>query len=252
MSPPYRFLPSVYDRWQRSYGKDYTSLILPRLLATTKTYGIRTGVMLDLACGTGTLALQMAGRGWRVWGIDGSEGMLQEARKKLVGQKPRITFLRQDLCSFSLPVRVYLVTSLFDSLNHVLTVRDLFAAFQRVYASLLPGGFFVFDVNNELCYKTAWMRTEVTHHADFTIILESDYNSRRRRGESHITIFERSNGQYARKTETVAERFYPTAQIKELLRRAGFQVLESTDFNFTDRPEVGKIKTWWVARRYQD
>ncbi len=205
--------------------------------------------MLDLACGTGTLALQMARQGWRVWGVDGSEGMLREARRKFAGRKLRVTFLRQDLTSFSLPVRVHLVTSLFDSLNHLLTPRDLSAAFRRVHATLLPGGLFLFDVNNELCYSTAWRRTEVTHGGDFTIILENEYDARRRRGKSHITIFERKNNLYARFRETVAERCYPAEQISVLLRRAGFQVLESADFNFTDRPEVGNIKTWWVARK---
>jgi hypothetical protein len=49
--------------------------------------------------------------------------------------------------------------------------------------------------------------------------------------------------------ETVRERYYPRDEIGELLRRAGFQVLESADFNFTPNQLVGEIKTWWVARK---
>jgi len=249
MSPPYQILPAVYDRWQQSYGKDYTSLILPRLLTAIGEYGIPTGVMLDLACGTGTLALKMAQRGWRVWGVDGSEGMLQEARKKLAPRRPRITFLRQDLRTFSLPVCVHLATCLFDSLNHLLSVRDVQKAFRRVYATLLPGGYFVFDLNNELCYRTLWTQNEVIHQDDFTIALQNTYHPRKRLGESHVTLFVRRGRVFERMSETVLERLYSIDQITLLLEQAGFRSLENTDFNFTDRPEIGNIKTWWVAQK---
>jgi hypothetical protein len=51
------------------------------------------------------------------------------------------------------------------------------------------------------------------------------------------------------RVEIVNERWYPNDEIASLLERAGFDVLQVEDFNFTDRPEVGNIKTWWVAKK---
>jgi ubiquinone/menaquinone biosynthesis C-methylase UbiE len=56
----YEVLSRVYDPWQKSYGKDYSTIILPQLLATIKFLGIPKSTMLDLACGTGALAVLMA------------------------------------------------------------------------------------------------------------------------------------------------------------------------------------------------
>ncbi|HCV42759.1 MAG TPA: hypothetical protein DGH68_04705, partial [Bacteroidetes bacterium] len=85
MASGYKILPEVYDRWQQSYGKDFSTLILPKLLQTIKIHKIPTSSLLDLACGTGTLAVMMARRGWKVFGIDASEGMLREGRTKTKG-----------------------------------------------------------------------------------------------------------------------------------------------------------------------
>ncbi len=78
MSNGYSILPPVYDRWQRTYGKDFSSLILPRFLSSLRLHRVPKSPMLDLACGTGTLALMMARRGWEVWGIDSRVRYLRE------------------------------------------------------------------------------------------------------------------------------------------------------------------------------
>jgi len=61
MEAGYRNLPPYYDRWQKSYGKDFSTLILPRLIASIRVHRISGRTMVDVACGTGTLALLMAG-----------------------------------------------------------------------------------------------------------------------------------------------------------------------------------------------
>jgi SAM-dependent methyltransferase len=252
MSTGYRFLPLIYDRWQKSYGKDFSSLILPRLLATLKHHRIPTSSMLDLACGTGTLALMMARRGWKVWGVDGSEGMLSEAGKKLRRREVPVTFLRSDIRRFHLPEKVGLVTSFFDSLNHLSSLRDLLQVFRCVHTSLLRGGYLIFDVNNELCFKTVWTRTEAIHHRDFELILRNSYDASRKSACSHVTLFMKKGELYERMCETVNERYFPPEELSILLRQAGFCVLENEDFNFTPDPGIGKIKSWWVARKEGD
>ena len=249
MTAGYHVLPEIYDRWQKTYGNDYTTLILPRLLATIARLNIPVSSLLDVACGTGSLALMMARRGWRVWGVDASEEMLVQARRKFRGKRLLATFLHQDMRDIRLPARVDLATSMFDSLNHATSQRELLTTFRGVYRSLLPGGYFVFDTNNELCYRSLWTRTDAIHHRDFTIIMQNRYVPRRKKAYSFVTVFLRRGEGYVRQAEIVQERFFSREEVGKLLREAGFRVLEIEDFNFTDMPEIGKIKTWWVARR---
>jgi len=241
-------LPPVYDRWQKSYGKDYSELVLPRLLLTLHSYGITPSTMLDVGCGTGTMALMMARRGWRVWGVDASAGMLHEAWRKSMHKRSRISYLRQEMTRIRLPVRVALAVSLFDTLNHLTRPRDLLAAFRCIRAALLPGGYLIFDLNDELCFKTLWTQTQTVDHRDFTLILNNSYDARRKMAASRVTMFFREGDRFRREHETVRERCYPDSEVSGLLQKAGFAIRESTPFNFSSLPHIGRLKTWWVAQ----
>jgi len=242
----YVHLPLIYDQWQKSYGRDFTTAILPRLLSTLRKFKVRKSSLVDLACGTGTLAVTMAERGWKVWGVDASPGMMEEARKKTRETSLPVEFVLQDMRSFVLPERVSLVTCLFDSLNHLIRKRDIAATFRRVSDSLTPGGYFVFDVNNEHCFRNVWVMSDQIPLKDATLVLENSYNVITQIGRSQISIFTDTHAHYH---EVVNERYYTKEAIEELLGRTGFRVLQAEDFNFTGRREIGKIKTWWVARK---
>jgi SAM-dependent methyltransferase len=249
MASGYKILSEVYDRWQQTYGKDFSTLILPKLLRSIKAHRIPTSSLLDLACGTGTLAVMLAKRGWKVFGVDASEGMIREGKKKIEGTQYPVTFSHQEMERFALPEQVTLAVCMFDAVNHLTSSKPLLNCFRRVNSALIPRGYFIFDVNNELCYKTVWRQTEAIHEKDFTLTLENSFNVPTRIGKSRVTLFMRRGDLFEKKTETVRERYYPPDEIEDLLERSGFEVLERSDFNFTPNPLVGEIKTWWVARR---
>ena len=248
-STHYSELPLVYDRWQRSYGKDYSAVILPRLQSSLRRRRVAPSTMLDVACGTGSLALLMARRGWRVWGIDASGGMIAEAWKKGWATGLPVIFLRQDMRTLRIPERVAIAVSVFDSLNHLDTLKDLRATFRRVRTALVPKGWFMFDVNNERCYRRLWTREQSLTHRDFTLLLENSYNARRHRAQSRVRIMLPAPGGPVVLTEIVRERCFSPDEIQTALEGEGFEVDEREEFNPTGRPRVGKIKTWWVARR---
>jgi len=251
MDAGYRILPPYYDRWQRSYGKDFSALILPRLLATIRSYRISGPGMVDVACGTGTLALMMARRGWKVFGVDASEGMLACAAEKPVAKALDVSFLLQDMRELRLPARVNLATSFFDSLNHLLNAEDLARTFRRVRDALVPMGYFVFDLNNERCFSTLWTQSETVTGEGFTLLLENSYDRGTRTALSNVTITPKGGkGQILQ--ETVHEHYYPADEVRALLRQSGFSVKQCEDFNFTSNPAVGKLKTWWVAECADD
>ena len=247
MESGYRNLPPYYDRWQKSYGKDFSTLIFPRLISSIRSHRIGGRTMVDVACGTGTLALKMARRGWDVVGVDGSEGMLAQAAAKIAGSAHRVALLHQDMRELALPRPVHLATSFFDSLNHLMTTEDLGVTFRRVRQALVPGGWFVFDTSTERCFTSLWTRSETFHEREFTIILDNAYDRTSKCARCNVTLHDKGGGAPFDLTETVTEKFYTTAEVSGLLSEASFTVRECEDFNFTSNPAVGKLKTWWVA-----
>ncbi|MDW8290988.1 MAG: methyltransferase domain-containing protein [Armatimonadota bacterium] len=130
-----------YDFWVR-----YVQALIDR-------YRLRVHRVLDLACGTGNVAMRLAKLGYEVWGVDLSAPMVAEARRKAEEEGLNIHYEVQDAAQLQLPVQFDLVVSLFDSLNYILSPEKLQEAFRRVYSHLRPGGAFFFDVNTEYALR---------------------------------------------------------------------------------------------------
>ena len=119
----------------------------------------------------------MAKRGWRVWGVDASAEMVEMAEGKRKEEGLKATFMRQDMRKLQVPRRVRLVTSMFDTLNDVESSEELLATFQGIRSALFPGGHFMFDLNNERCYRALWTQDEEIRHDDFTLLLENSFDA---------------------------------------------------------------------------
>lgn len=249
MAAGYRILPEVFDRWQSSYGADFTTLILPQLLTTLNRFGCPDKSLLDAACGTGTLVLEMASRGWSGGGIDLSRGMIEVCRKKSIPPGADVWFKRMDMRAFTVRSPVGLVTSLGDAVNHLLTIRDLRAFLSSAFRALLPGGLLAFDVNNEWCFRNLWKGSSTIRHKDFTMVLENSYVPSRRRALSRIHLKHNRPGPRRAAHEIVEERYFSPDEIRRALSAEAYTVLHAEDFALSSAPEVGKPKTWWVARK---
>jgi SAM-dependent methyltransferase len=88
----------AFDRIARSYDEDFTDSLIGRLQreAVWRHLGglYRSGdCILDLGCGTGADALELARRGMQVEAVDVSEQMIAEARRKIAaaGMAARIS-----------------------------------------------------------------------------------------------------------------------------------------------------------------
>jgi SAM-dependent methyltransferase len=120
-------------------------------LNKVKKYG---GPVLDLACGTGRMALMIARAGFNVVGVDNSEGMLNQFIKAL-DQEPgdicdRITIAKQDMISFQLG-RKFSTIICCDAFFHILTVADEIECLARVADHLTERGGFLFNLPNPNC-----------------------------------------------------------------------------------------------------
>mgnify|MGYP002540660232 CR=1 FL=1 len=103
--------------------------------------------VLDLGCGTGTIACYLAAEGYRVTATDLSEEMLTEAASKAMELERPPLFLCQSMPRLRLTEPVDAVVSTLDSLNYLTRPADVQRTFQRLHLFIAPGGLLVFDIN---------------------------------------------------------------------------------------------------------
>ena len=146
--PP--FVETGYDQAARVYDLEYPDCTGDELEFLAASAGPAPSRILELATGTGRVALALARLGHHVTGLDISEGMLARARAKRAMLDPetasRVTFTPGDMTRFQLDTPFDMVVAAFNAL---LLLPDAKARASCLAAScehLRPGGSLVVDV----------------------------------------------------------------------------------------------------------
>ncbi|HEY3375965.1 MAG TPA: class I SAM-dependent methyltransferase [Armatimonadota bacterium] len=204
--------------YNRHFGT-YTLRFCPILEALVLPELAPHAPVMDLCCGTGQLARWLTERGYSVTGIDGSEAMLHFARENA----PEASFVLADARSFTVPSTFHAVVSTSDSLNHLLSLEELTAAFRNVYTALIPGGVFLCDMNtHEHLPKlgTGEVNTSIVED-DHAFIMRTRYDTGTRLAYWDLTLFRLQNS-WERADLTLIQRGYEETEICQALVEAGF------------------------------
>lgn len=236
----------VYDRLMEdvdySYWADHIVLLFER-------FDIKPELVLDLGCGTGSLCLELAKKGYDMIGVDGSEDMLSVAADKAA--EKQVLFLNQDITSFELYGTVGAIVSTLDCFNYVTDPKGLKKVFKLAANYLDPGGLLIFDVHSR--YKMEKVFGNNVFHEikdDTAYIWQCSYDGRRKICQHDLTFFvEKEDGAYERFEEFHEERFYSKEELETWATEAGLQVLEVFDgLNF--RKPTPKSERWlFVCRK---
>lgn len=104
------------------------------------------GPVLELACGTGRIYLELLRAGVDADGFDASAGALNVLRERAAAPGLDPSVWRADMRTFDADRAYDLAICPFNSLQHLHGIDDLLEAFAAVHDALAPGGRFVFDV----------------------------------------------------------------------------------------------------------
>ena len=197
---------------------------------------------LDLCCGTGSLLTLVCQAGYEAAGLDRSRCQLEHARRNA----PAAKLVRAEVNRFSLGRTFDVVTCMFDSLNYLTRKNEVLVAFRCARRHLEPGGLFIFDVNTYEGLQDTWCRAHAAHRPDRTLILESSFDVRRALGRVLITGFVKQGKLYRKFQEEHVERGYRTAEVDDLLARAGlrFRKYDGHDFR---RPRKRSSRVLYVC-----
>lgn len=248
----------IYDRFASAYqrgpylrfSQNLVESVLPDYL---NEIGVKPSKLLDMACGEGSLAVGMAKLGYQVTGIDQSHKMIDLAKERANQADVDVTFLVEDMRSLHFNGEFRLVTCFFDSLNYLLTIRDLQDAFNGAYRALQPGGFFIFDMNTIYGLSVDWMREETyiqNEAKDFIEIHRQSYDYENQIATMDVTIFMEHGACWERIDETHRERGYPIADIQFLLNETGFMIagMYGSLKNRTD-VQTTSPRVWFTAHK---
>ncbi len=244
----YSFFSSVYDTLTENVNYSARADYIADLLADN---GIEGGILLDLACGTGTLSIEMANKGFEVIGVDASADMLSVAMNNAYESGKNILFLCQPMQQLDLYGTINAAICTLDSINHLTDPKDVQTAFDKVSLFTEQGGIFIFDVN------TVYKHREIL--ADNTFVYDMDdvycvwQNSLDKDTDTvqiDLDIFEQiDDGVYERMQESFCERAYPLSLIQEMLGKAGLETVAVYDELSREEPKETSERLFIIARK---
>lgn len=181
--------------------------------------------ILDLACGTGTLAAELSRRGYELIAVDRSEEMLAEAMQKFYslpeGCIPPMA-LCQSLSELDLYGTSDAAVSSLDSLNY-LSETELRAFFSRVRYFLEPGGLLIFDVNPPEYFRALDGQVFVDEKEDLLCLWRAELSAEGLELRYDMDVFRQRGKLWQRDSETHVEYIHEPELLMNLLAESGFR-----------------------------
>lgn len=214
--------------------------------------------LLELGCGTGAHAAELAGLGYDVTGVDMSEGMLAaaEVRKDALpaAHAKRVSFVSGDARDVRLGRRFGAVISLFHVMSYQTTNGDLAAAFTTAREHLEPGGIFLFDCWYGPGVLTSRPSVTVKHLSDngtdVTRVAEPKMHPDQNVVDVNytVTVADRATGNNETLRETHRMRYLFSPEVSMMLAAARLTLLESREWMSDRAPGFNSWAACFIAR----
>lgn len=215
----YEALARSYDRLTNDVDYRSTVAFYREIL---KREGVKPRTAVDLACGTGSVALLLAQTGMEVIGVDLSEEMLTVAAGKAQELENPPVFVRQPLQELRLPRAVDLAVCALDSLDYITDPADCAQAIRRVYKALNPGGVFIFDVNTPEKLRAMDGQVFLDEDDDVYCVWRGEFDEKTNICSYGMDLFQRRGRIWERSFEEHREYAYSASQLTAYLKAAGF------------------------------
>ena len=242
----YESLAGSYDAltWDVPYEK-----IAQYVLRVCKHHGCRPASVLDLACGTGSLAILLAKQGLSVLGADCSEQMLTQASAKSAGMDNAPYWILQKMQHLRLPQPVDAVCCCLDSVNYVTRPADLQQAFRRVFDALTPGGVFVCDINTPEKLQGLDGQVFLDENETTYCVWRAEFSPKKRLCRYGIDLFRREGALWRRSREEHTEYAYTPEELTQYLTAAGFASVAIYGDRTLRAPEEHAQRIYFAAEK---
>jgi ubiquinone/menaquinone biosynthesis C-methylase UbiE len=227
MSNSYRKFAEYYDILTENV--DYKSR-MDEINSLFQKYSDNTDekILLDLACGTGSMSEEAEKLGYDVIGVDCSEEMLFEAVNKKYEKALDIQYVKQDMRKLDLYGGVDITICILDSLNHLSGFEDVKKVFERVFMFTNEGGLFIFDMNTPYKHRNVLADNAfIFETEDVFVAWENEFSEKDCKVDITLNFFEKTHNNYKRYTENFSELAYEKEDIIKACEEVGFKLMES-------------------------
>lgn len=265
----YSIFAEIYDRFMDNIPYDEWGKYITDIL---REYGIYSGLLCELGCGTGTMTRYLSAQGYDMIGTDISQEMLAKARE--YGTDRDILYLNQDMRELELYGTVQAVVSVCDSMNYIMTYDDLCRVFKKVNNYLESGGIFIFDMKTIHFYSNILADSvQVDVREDAALIWENHYEGKLHIHNYELTMYiavddecydtgyeedeyadENMDGRlYERYRECHSQKAYTIEEVKMAVKDAGMEFVAVYDEKTHNEPDENSERVYFIVREtYQE
>ena len=245
----YDALAGAYDAltWDIPY-----ETILDFWEAVLRQEGKQPETVLDLACGTGSLSVLMAEKGYWVLGADISEEMLTAAYDKAAQLEQPPFFICQSMQELMLPQPVDWIVCCLDGINYLTDPEDCRQAFKRCYENLNPGGMLSFDINSAFKLKNLDGQVWLDENEDTYCVWRTEFDEEENICYYGVDLFTCQGDLWARDFEEHRQYAYSLAQLTEYLKEAGFQNIRAYGDLTMDAPKSDAMRIFVSAVKEEE
>jgi ubiquinone/menaquinone biosynthesis C-methylase UbiE len=192
--------------------------------------------VLELACGTGTMALSLEElAAYNIVATDGSEHMIEVARHKAKKANSEVSFSVQNFLDLKLDGTFDVIYMVFDSLNYLHTEEEIIELHRQVRKVLKPGGIFIYDFTTPRNSRVAikFLNNESRKVNDrYRYYRKSSYNAKEREHTNKFVIEELNseNGEPVNLfVEEHRQKIYTLPEIESTIKKTDFTILNAFD-----------------------
>lgn len=208
------------------------------------------GILLDLACGTGSLTIEMDKLGYDVMGIDSSYEMLAIARQKAEDYGKELLFVCQRMERLDLYGTVDACVCALDSLNHITNPKTLEQALAKVSLFLHPEGVFIFDVNSIYKHQEVLGNNCYIYQKDGVYCGWQNFTDEHNLTKIELDFFiPNEDGTYYRESESFSERGYTGEELAAALQKAGLAIIDIYGDDSCEPPREDSQRWIYITKK---
>jgi len=237
----------IYDKYGKYYdliysAKNYDGECESLISYFKKFSKDKIKSILDVGCGTGNHSIRFAESGYNVIGVDLSEVMINQAKRKVEGRNLPIKFFVQDMRKLSLKKKFDTVLCLFGTFGYCTRDEEILETLKRVGNHLEKDGLFIFDFfplhayvrreSHRSIHEVEKNKTYILRIIDTSLNLETNIV------EFKIKCKVIKNGKLVDRFEEEHKiRIFTPPEIAHLLKETGFKPLGFFNVNWqAERP----------------
>jgi SAM-dependent methyltransferase len=206
-------------------------------------YISQPGLVLELGCGTGKFGAKFSSNNIHIIGMDKSVEMLKIAKMRTF---KKFSIFCGDVTQFSLSIKPDFIFSVHDTLNYLLTYEEILSAFKSIKNIMHKDSIFLFDITTEynithnFADKTTFYKKNKTN-----IEWTNKFDKKNKFVYSRLKFSDKNRGD---RVEEHIQRIYSIEEIKGLLKKVNFELLEIIG-DYTFLPPTNKtVMTNFIVR----